>query len=82
MWIFCILEFLGICIYGFEREYWKEYGCVNEEGLLNVIEMKNLFVCCIKEIVFRRYGLIFKVRMLEMIEFFIYFVVLVKVLKK
>lgn len=61
-------EFLGISIYGPEREHWKQYGCVNEEGLVNATEMKNLFACLIKETVSlnERYGLISKVRMLEM----------------
>ena len=41
---------------------------MNEEGLLNATEMKNLFACRIKETVSlnERYGLISKVRMLEM----------------
>ena len=29
---------------------------MNEEGLLNATEMKNLFACCVKETVSRRYG--------------------------
>ena len=57
---------------------------MNEEGLLNATEMKNLFACRIKETVSlnERYGLISKVRMLEMTESFTHLAVSVKLLKK
>lgn len=55
---------------------------MNEEGLVNATEMKNLFACLIKETVSRRYELISKVRMLEMTESFTHLAVSVKVLKK
>ena len=55
---------------------------MNEEGLLNATEMKNLFACRIKETVSlnERYGLISKVRMLEMTESFTHLAVSVNVL--
>ena len=51
---------------------------------MNATEMKNLFACPIKETVslIERYGLISKVRMLEMTESFTHLAVSVKVLKK
>lgn len=51
---------------------------------MNATEIKNIFACLIKETVSlnERYGLISKVRMLEMTESFTHLAVSVKVLKK